>query len=92
MLGVKGKDKQQGKLLRDWLEHKVLPAFEERVLPIDTPIARRCAQLHIPNKRSERDALIAATAIVHGMTVVTRKVSDFEATGVSLLNPWASPR
>lgn len=51
-------------------------------------VARRCAKLHVPDKRSERDALIAATALVHGLTVVTRNVADFEATGASLLNPW----
>jgi predicted nucleic acid-binding protein len=50
--------------------------------------ARRCARLHIPDPRSERDAIIAATALVHGMTVVTRNVGDFDVTGVDILNPW----
>lgn len=66
----------------------VLPEFSGRTLPIDTAVAQRCARLHVPDKRGGRDALIAATALVHGMTVVTRNVADFEPTGVTLLNPW----
>ena len=60
--------------------------------PVDSAVAQRCARLHVPDKRGERDALIAATALVHGMTLVTRNTADFKATGVNLLNPWeASP-
>ncbi|MCB1908193.1 MAG: type II toxin-antitoxin system VapC family toxin [Rhodocyclaceae bacterium] len=81
-------DPAQGLALRAWLSHQVLPSFHGRVLPIDTSIAQRCAQLHVPDPRSERDALIAATALVHGMTVVTRNVADFEPTGVALHDPW----
>ena len=83
-------DLVQGSLLRAWLDGHVLPAFQGRVLPVDTAVALRCAKLHIPDPRAERDALIAATGLVHGMTVVTRNVSDFVATGVSLLNPWTN--
>ncbi len=83
-------DLVQGSLLRAWLDGHVLPAFQGRVLPVDTAVALRCAKLHIPDPRAERDALIAATGLVHGMTVVTRNVSDFVAIGVSLLNPWTS--
>lgn len=82
------KDSAQGTRLRRWLEQQVLPEFAGRILAIDEAVARRCARLHVPDKRSERDARIAATALVHGMTVVTRNVADFRATGVSLLNPW----
>lgn len=78
----------QGKVLRSWMENHVLPAFAGRVLAVDTPVALRCASLHVPNPRSYRDSLIAASAMVHGMTVVTRNVSDFEPTGVAILNPW----
>ncbi|MBB5441504.1 putative nucleic acid-binding protein [Paraburkholderia sp. Clong3] len=81
-------DPSQGALLRAWLDEHVLTEFADRVLPVDTGVALRCARLHVPDRRSERDALIAATAIVHGMTVVTRNVADFVATGVSLVNPW----
>lgn len=88
VLSAERKDKTQGSLLRSWLEQQVLTEFSSRTLPIDTEVARRCAQLHIPDRRSGRDALIAATALVHGMTVVTRNVSDFKSTKVLLLNPW----
>jgi predicted nucleic acid-binding protein len=88
VLAMERKDTAQGQLLRAWLERHVLPEFKDRVLPIDTAVALRCARLHVPNKRSERDALMAATALVHGMTVVTRNSLDFEPTGVGLLNPW----
>ncbi len=82
------KDQTQGAVLRSWLDTHVLPSFAERVLIVDTVVAQRCAKLHIPNPCSERDALIAATALVHGMIVVTRNVADFEPTGVKLFNPW----
>jgi predicted nucleic acid-binding protein len=55
---------------------------------VDTPIARRCAALHVPDPRNERDALIGATALVHGLTIVTRSVIDFDAMGALLINPW----
>ncbi len=71
------RDPRQGAVLRSWLESRVLPAFDERVLPIDTPVARRCAALHVADPRSDRDALIAATALVNGLTVVTRNTADF---------------
>src|ERR1700682_2309585 len=82
------KDAAQGAVLRAWIDHQVLARFEGRVLAVDTPVAQRCAQLHVPDPRAERDALIAATALVHGLTVVTRNVGDFGPTGVSLINPW----
>jgi predicted nucleic acid-binding protein len=90
VLLVQRRDSRQGALLRAWLDQQVLPAFSGRVLPVDTAVAQRCAALHVPDPRSERDALIAGTAMVHNMTVVTRNVADFEATGVKLLNPWGS--
>jgi toxin FitB len=91
VLSVERRDGAQGRVLRSWLEDQVLPAFDGRVLPIDTAIARRCASLHVPNRVAELDALIAATALVHSMTVVTRNVADFVPTGVALLNPWQRP-
>ena len=63
-------------MLRTWLDDHVLPAFAGRVLAIDAAVAQRCDRLHVPDRRSERDALIAATALVHGMTVVTRNVVE----------------
>jgi len=88
VLSIERKDATQGAVLRTWLEQHVLPEFSGRTLPVDTAVAQRCARLHIPDKRGERDALIAATALVHGMTIVTRNVADFEPTGVTILNPW----
>jgi hypothetical protein len=82
------RDARQGAILRVWLEEYVLPSFAGRILAVDTPVALRGAALQMPNPRSYRDALIAATALVHGMTVVTRNVKDFKDTGVALLNPW----
>lgn len=79
-----------GQVLRAWLDGQVLSAFVGRILPIDNAVALRGATLHVPNPRPVRDALIAATALVHGMTVVTRNVADFAPTGVPTLNPWAS--
>lgn len=90
ILSVERRDAIQGSLLRSWFEQHVLPEFSGRTLPVDTAVALRCARLHVPDKRGERDALIAATALVHGMTVVTRNVVDFEPTGVSIINPWVS--
>jgi toxin FitB len=83
------RDPAQGRTLRTWLESYVLPAFGERILPVDTTVARRSAVLHVPDPRPIRDALIAATALVHGMTVVTRNVPDFAPTGTAVLDPWA---
>jgi predicted nucleic acid-binding protein len=85
---IERKDTTQGAILRNWIDGQVLARFEGRILAIDTAVAQRCAQLHVPNPRAERDALIAATALVHGLTVVTRNVVDFESTGAPLLNPW----
>jgi predicted nucleic acid-binding protein len=91
VLSIERKDATQGAMLRAWLEQHVLPEFSGRTLPVDTAVAQRCARLHVPDKRGERDALIAATALVHGMTVVTRNVADFKPTGVSIVNPWEAP-
>ena len=82
------RDAAQGAVLRAWIDNKVLPAFAGRILNIDTQVAQRCARLHVPDPRAERDALIAATAWVHRMRVVTRNVGDFLPMGVDLLNPW----
>ena len=92
VLSIERKDASQGALLRTWLEQQVLPEFSGRTLPVDTAVAQRCARLHVPDKRGERDALIAATALVHGMTVVTRNTADFKPTGVALINPWEAPQ
>jgi len=76
VLLIERRDPAQGAVLRAWLDGQVLPAFSGRILAVDTAVARRCAKLHVPDPRSERDALIAATALTHGLTVVTRNVAD----------------
>ncbi|MCM2396047.1 type II toxin-antitoxin system VapC family toxin [Rhizobium sp. S95] len=88
VLGVQRRDARQGARLRSWLDDHVRPEFAGRILPIDDAVATRCAHLYIPDRRNEADALIAATALVHGMTVVTRNVKDFEGTGVVIVDPW----
>jgi predicted nucleic acid-binding protein len=90
ILLVSRRDKEQGAILRAWMDRHVLPTFSGRILSIDTAVAQRCATLHVPNPRSDRDALIAATALVHGLTVATRNAADFERTGVGVLNPWGA--
>ena len=88
MLLLERHDARQGNVLRAWLEQQVAIAFAHRTFPITTAIARVCARLHVPDPRPERDAMIAATALVHGMPVVTRDVADFEPMGVPVINPW----
>lgn len=89
VLRIERRDPRHGQVLRDWLEASVRRPFAPRTLPIDGEIARRAAELHVPDPKPERDGFIAATALVHGLTVVTRNVADFESTGVAVFNPWA---
>ena len=77
----------QSSALRAWLAG-VRGVFEGRVLPFTDRTATICVSLHVLNVRSERDAMIAATAIEHGFTAVTRNTQDFINTGVLLFNPW----
>jgi predicted nucleic acid-binding protein len=88
VLRMERRDAAHGGLLRRWMENWVLVRFGERMLSVDAAVACEGAKLHIPDPRPERDALIAATALVHGLTVVTRNTTDFEPMGVALLNPW----
>jgi toxin FitB len=75
-------------VLRRWLEEQVLPAFTERIIAVDTAVARRSAMLHGPDPRPVRDALIAATALVHGLSVVTRNVAGLAPSGTKIIDPW----
>ncbi len=88
VLLVERRDPAQGAMLRAWLDEHVLPAFAERILSVDKAVALCSARLHVPDPGPLRDSFIAATALVHGMTVVTRNIADFKTTGVPLLNPW----
>ena len=89
---IERRDPVQGTRLRAWMDNHVLPEFSERTVPVDMAVALRCAPLHVPDPRPERDAFIAATALVHGMTIVTRNVADFAPLGVDLVNPWTHGR
>lgn len=81
-------DPRQGEVLRSWIDDEVLPAYRGQLLPVDLAVAERAAALHVPNQRPRYDSLIAATALVHDLTVVTRNVRDFEPMGVRVLDPW----
>jgi predicted nucleic acid-binding protein len=88
ILRIERRDAAHGSRLRAWMNNHILPEFADRILPVDAAVALRCAALHVPDPCSERDAFIAATALVHGMTIVTRNTADFKATAVPMLNPW----
>ncbi len=88
ILQLERRDPPQGAILRSWMNGHVLPAFTDRLLAVDLAVVQCCAKFHVPDPCSDRDAIIAATALVHGLTVVTRNISDFAPTQVSLLNPW----
>ena len=88
ILSLQRRDIEQGARLRAWMDSRVRPEFAQRIIAIDEAIATRCAHLHIPDRRNEADALIAATAVVHGLVVVTRNIQDFQGTGVVLVDPW----
>ena len=91
-LMIARRDPAQGAILRAWIDNRVLTAFEGRIIPVDSKVAQRCASLHVPDPRAERDALIAATALVYRLRVATRNVADFAPMGVDVVNPWEFAR
>ncbi len=82
------RDAEQGNMLRVWLDQSVIPSLAGRILDVNQAVVTQCAALHVPDPRPELDAFIAATALVHNLTVVTRNTADFAPLGVKLLNPW----
>lgn len=87
-LRMERRNPQQGEVLRKWIEASVMVRYRNRILPIDSFVAQQCARLQVPNSRPERDAMIAAAALVHNLTVVTRNIANFEPMGVRVINPW----
>lgn len=90
VLSMERRDPSQGDMLRHWLRSLRMEIDADHILPVSEQIAYRCASLHVPDRRPQNDSLIAATALVHHLTLVTRNVSDFQGIdGLQLLNPWA---
>ena len=87
-LRVARRDPMQGRDLDRWLRNFVIAAFVDRILVVSPAVSLRCAALHVPHPRPVIDSLIAATALEHQLTVVTRNVADFQPMGVGILDPW----
>jgi predicted nucleic acid-binding protein len=89
---VERRDKTLAAPLRLWLDEQVMTAFDGRILPVDVAIVKKRAGLaqteSKPEAKNERDALLAATAQVHGLVLVTRNTSAFKASRIKLFNPW----
>ena len=88
ILSLARKDQAQAASLDNWFTNRLLPAYRTRTLSVDTEVALICAQLHIPAKRPINDTYIAATAIAHNLTPVTRNVRDFQGLPLILENPF----
>jgi predicted nucleic acid-binding protein len=86
---VKHRDAVQGGILGDWFNTRVMGQFATRIVPVDAEVGICAGQLHVPDPRDYRDAFIAATAIVRGMTVVTRNTAHFAPMGARVINPFS---
>ena len=90
VLLIERSDPVQGAVLRAWLDKSVTATFKSRVLPVDEAVARCAAALHVPDPAPLRDALTGATALIHGMTVVTRDLKDFQRFDqLDVIDPWS---
>lgn len=88
---LRGRDPDQADVFAAWLE-QLRDHFADRILSVDDRVAEEWGRLNAPAERKTVDSLIAASARVHDLTVVTRNISDFEACDVAVLNPWQSQR
>jgi predicted nucleic acid-binding protein len=84
---VRRRDPATAKALERWLR-RLVAEHRDRILPIDLPVAEEWGRLNVPDPLPVVDALLAATAKVHGLTFVTRNVKDVARTGVELMNPF----
>ncbi|MEM7621388.1 MAG: type II toxin-antitoxin system VapC family toxin [Pseudomonadota bacterium] len=90
ILLVERRDKQKGEILRKWMTRHVLPTFSDKIISVDLSVALKCATLHVPDPRPDRDAIIMATALVHNMIIVTRNIKDFRGLEIEVINPWST--
>jgi hypothetical protein len=84
---LRSRDPAQAEVFADWLG-ELHSRFAERIVPIDAAVAEEWGRLNATARRNTVDSLIAASARVRGLTVVTRNTGDFEDCGVALINPW----
>lgn len=87
VLALERRTPLQGVAIRRWLSG-VRDTFKGRILPFGEDAAMRCALMHIPDPAPLADSMIAATALAHGLTVVTRNRADFATLGARVLDPW----
>lgn len=90
ILVAERRDARAGAHLRSWFADRLMTQFAGRILSVDAVIASRAARFQVPDPMPLADALIAATATAHGLTLVTRNVRDIARSGVALLNPWTA--
>ena len=88
VINARRKNPEFSKELNEWYEMQVKPTFHKRVIAVDLAVSECCSVFLNQRTRQLADALIAATAHVHGLTLATRNVADFEDTGIDLINPW----